>query len=115
MAALTVDLQDLCCHVGVGQRLVLHTAGVCNTVIPSVHLKLQGAPDCEGFSCRVHMCSACKEPRCQPESKRGSKELVKWILMMTLLIKAGEMLKRNLNDFKMNNGLFDYSLPISPL
>lgn len=114
MAALTVDLQDLCCHVGVGQRLVLHTAGVRNTVIPSVHLKLQGAPDCEGFSCRVHMCSACKEPRCQPESKRGSKELVKWILMMTLLIKHIQK-REHLNDIKMNNGLFVYSLPISPL
>lgn len=91
MAALTVDPQDLGCQVGLGQRLMLHAAGVRNTVVPSVHLKLQGAPDCEGFSCRVHMCSACEEPRCQPENKRGSKELVKWILMMTLLIKPGEM------------------------
>lgn len=67
MAALTVDLQDLCCQVGVGQRLVLHTTGVSNTIIPSVHLKLQGASDCEWFSRWVHARSACKEPRSQRE------------------------------------------------
>lgn len=82
MAALTVDLQDLCCQVGVGQRLVLHATGVSNTIIPSVHLKLQGASDCERFSCWVHVCSTCKEPRSQRESKWGSNVLVKRLLMM---------------------------------
>lgn len=60
MAALTVDHQDLCCQVRVGQRLVLHATGVGNTIVPSVHFQLQGASDCEGFSCWVHMCGACK-------------------------------------------------------
>lgn len=44
-AALTLDVQDLCCHVGFGQGLVFHAAGVSDAIIPSVHLKLQGASD----------------------------------------------------------------------
>lgn len=82
MATLTVDLQDLCCQVGPGQRLVLHTTGVSNTIILSVHLELQGAADCEWFSRWVHVCNACKEPRSQRESKQGSNVLVKWLLTM---------------------------------
>lgn len=50
-AALTVDHQDLCCQVRVGQRLVLHATGVGSTIVPSVHFQLQGASDGEGFPC----------------------------------------------------------------
>lgn len=47
MTALTVDLQDLGCHVGVRQRHMLHTAGVGDTIVPSVHMELEATPHCE--------------------------------------------------------------------
>lgn len=44
MTALTVDLQDLSCHVGGGQSHMLHAASVGDAVIPFVHLKLETTP-----------------------------------------------------------------------
>lgn len=61
MTALTVDLQDLGCHVGVGKRHMLHTAGVSDAVVPSVHLELKATPHCERLSCCIDLCSACRE------------------------------------------------------
>lgn len=47
MTALTVDLQDLSCHVRVGQRHMLHAAGVGDAIVPSVHVELEATPHCE--------------------------------------------------------------------
>lgn len=66
MTPLTVDLQDLGCHVGFGQRHMLHTAGVGNAVIPLVHLELKATPHCEWLSCSVHLLSACGESEYEP-------------------------------------------------
>lgn len=60
MTALTVDLQDLGCHVGVGQGHMLHAAGVGDAIVPSVHLELEATPHCEGFSCGIQLLSACR-------------------------------------------------------
>lgn len=61
MTALTVDLQDLSCHVRVGQSHMLHATGVGDAIVPSVHLELEAAPHCEWFSCCIHLRSACNE------------------------------------------------------
>lgn len=61
MTALTVDLQDLGCHVGVGQSHMLHATGVGDAIVPSVHLELEAAPHCEWFSRCIHLRSACSE------------------------------------------------------
>lgn len=66
MTPLTVDLQDLGCHVGLGQRHMLHTAGVGDAVIPLVHLELKATPHCEWLSCSVHLLSACGESEYEP-------------------------------------------------
>lgn len=62
MTALTVDLQDLSCHVGVGKRHMLHATGIGDSVVSSVHVQLEATPHCEWFSCGIHLLSACKEP-----------------------------------------------------
>lgn len=61
MTALTVDLQDLSCHVGVKQSHMLHATSVGDTIISSVHLELEAASHCEWFSCGIYLRSACKE------------------------------------------------------
>lgn len=74
-AALTVDLQDLSCHVGVGQRHMLHAAGVSDPIIPSVHLELEATPHCEWFSCGIHLLNACGEPE---KMQRLNRSTVCW-------------------------------------
>lgn len=61
MIALTVDLQDFSCHVGVGKRHVLHTASVGDAIVLSVHLELEATSHCEGFSCGIHLRRACRD------------------------------------------------------
>lgn len=60
MTALTVDLQDLGCHVRVRQRHMLHAAGVGDAIVPSVHMELEAAPHWEWFSRGVHLLGACR-------------------------------------------------------
>lgn len=66
MTVLTVDLQDLGCHVGVGQRHVLHTAGVSDTIILFIHLELEATLHCEGFSCGIDLHSPCRVTESKP-------------------------------------------------
>ena len=61
MTALTVDLQHLGCRVKVGQRHMLHAAGVGDPILPFVHLELETTPHCEGFSCGIQLLTACRE------------------------------------------------------
>lgn len=64
MTALTVDLQDLSCHVGVKQSHMFHATSVGDTVISSVHLELEAAPHCECFSAGgIYLHSACKKSK----------------------------------------------------
>lgn len=53
---LTVDLQHLCDLVRSGvQGNVLHTAGICSSIIFLVHLEVYGALHCERPACGIHL------------------------------------------------------------
>lgn len=63
-----MDLQDLGCHVGIGQGHMLHATGVSDAIVPSVHFELEAALHREGFSRRVHLCRACGVGETKSES-----------------------------------------------